>query len=98
VYAYGKSSLGQLRDVLAQQLDPYYLAPLGAEAISLAALQARALLHNRDYVLPEDVSALSPHVFGHRLECAPGVIDKAELIRTATAPVMEQLSKLSLSR
>lgn len=44
VYAYGKSSLGELRDVLAQQLDPYYLAPLVPDSISLAALQARALL------------------------------------------------------
>jgi acetyl-CoA acetyltransferase len=44
VYAYGKSSLGNLRDVLAQQLDPYYMAPLVPDSISLAALQARALL------------------------------------------------------
>jgi acetyl-CoA acetyltransferase len=44
IYAYGKSSLGSLRDVLVQQLDPYYLAPLGPDSISLAALQARALL------------------------------------------------------
>src|SRR5262245_13433194 len=44
VYAYGKSSLGDLRDVLAQQLDPYYLAPLVPDSIGLAALQARALL------------------------------------------------------
>jgi acetyl-CoA acetyltransferase len=44
VYAYGKSSLGSLRDVLAQQLDPYYVAPLGPDSVSLAALQARALL------------------------------------------------------
>jgi acetyl-CoA acetyltransferase len=47
VYAYGKSSLGDLRDVLAQQLDPYYLAPLVPDAISLAALQARSLLDAR---------------------------------------------------
>lgn len=44
VYAYGKSSLGSIRDVLAQQLDPYYLAPLGPDSVSLAALQARAML------------------------------------------------------
>lgn len=44
VYAYGKSSLGSLRDVLVQQLDPYYVAPMGPDSISLAALQARALL------------------------------------------------------
>lgn len=44
VYAYGKSSMGSLRDVLVQQLDPYYVAPLGPDSVSLAALQARALL------------------------------------------------------
>jgi len=44
VYAYGKSSLGSIRDVLVQQLDPYTLAPLGPDSVSLAALQARALL------------------------------------------------------
>ena len=44
VYGFGKSSMGSLRDVLAVQLDPYYLAPLGADAASFAALQARALI------------------------------------------------------
>ena len=44
VYAYGKSSLGDLPEVLVQQLDPYYLAPLGADAIGVAALGARALV------------------------------------------------------
>jgi len=44
VYAYGKSSLGSVRDVLSRQLDPYYLAPLAPDAVSLAALQARALI------------------------------------------------------
>jgi acetyl-CoA acetyltransferase len=43
-YAYGKSSLGDLPAILTHQLDPYYLAPLGIDGISLAALQARALL------------------------------------------------------
>ncbi|MDB4969529.1 MAG: nonspecific lipid transfer protein [Myxococcales bacterium] len=44
VYAFGRSSLGDLQDVLVAQLDPYYLAPLGVDPNSLAALQARALL------------------------------------------------------
>jgi acetyl-CoA acetyltransferase len=44
VYAFGRSSLGDLQDVLAMQLDPYYVAPLMPDAIGLAALQARALL------------------------------------------------------
>ncbi len=44
VYAFGRSSLGEVRDVLAMQLDPYYVAPLWPDTVSLAALQARALL------------------------------------------------------
>ena len=44
VYAVGKSSMGDLKDVLCMQLDPYVLAPLWPDPISLAALQARAYL------------------------------------------------------
>jgi acetyl-CoA acetyltransferase len=41
VYGFGKSSAGQLRRVLALQLDPYLVAPLWPDSVSLAALQAR---------------------------------------------------------
>ncbi|KIZ17153.1 lipid-transfer protein [Streptomyces natalensis ATCC 27448] len=44
VYAYGKSSPGDLREVLTRQLDPYYLAPLWPDSVALAALQAQALI------------------------------------------------------
>lgn len=44
VFAFGRASMGRLPEVLTLQLDPYCLAPLGPDAISLAALQARALL------------------------------------------------------
>src|SRR5262249_52132105 len=44
VYAFGKSSPGPLRELLALQLDPYLVAPLWPDAVSLAALQARMLL------------------------------------------------------
>ena len=40
-YGFGKSSAGQLRRVLALQLDPYLLAPLWPDSVSIAALQAR---------------------------------------------------------
>ncbi len=49
VYAFGKSSLGDIRDVLVLQLDPYYVAPLWPDPVSLAALQARALLESSSY-------------------------------------------------
>lgn len=44
VYGFGKSSLGDLPIVLSQQLDPYYMAPLWPDSVSVAALQARAWL------------------------------------------------------
>ena len=44
VYGFGKSSLAPLRDVLCLQLDPYTLAPLWPDSVSLAALQAKACL------------------------------------------------------
>jgi acetyl-CoA acetyltransferase len=46
VYCYSKSSPGPLREVMTRQLDPYNLAPLWADPVSLAALQARALLES----------------------------------------------------
>jgi acetyl-CoA acetyltransferase len=44
VYGFGKSSPGPLRDVLTLQFDPYLVAPLGPDSVSVAALQARAWL------------------------------------------------------
>ncbi|MGI9286429.1 MAG: thiolase domain-containing protein [Pseudomonadales bacterium] len=44
IYGFGKSSPGELPTVLALQLDPYYVNPLWPDSISLAALQARAML------------------------------------------------------
>ncbi|WP_406099609.1 thiolase domain-containing protein [Streptomyces sp. NBC_01013] len=55
VYAYGKSSPGQVRDVLTRQLDPYYTGPLWPDSVALAALQAQALIDAGD----TDESALA---------------------------------------
>lgn len=44
IYSYSKSSPGDLPMVLTRQLDPYTEAPLWPDSVSLAALQARALL------------------------------------------------------
>lgn len=42
VYGFGKSSAGDLRQVLSRQTDPYTVAPLWPDSVSMAALQARA--------------------------------------------------------
>lgn len=44
VYGFGKPSQGDLHKIMTLRLDPYYLAPLGPDQVSLAALQARAYL------------------------------------------------------
>src|SRR5271169_6563452 len=41
VYGFGKSSAGVLRRILALQTDPYTVAPLWPDSISIAGLQAR---------------------------------------------------------
>ena len=41
VYGFGKSSAGDLRRTLTRQLDPYTVAPLWPDSVSIAALQAR---------------------------------------------------------
>ena len=44
VYAYSKSSPGDLPIVLTRQLDPYTAGPLWPDSVSIAALQAQAAL------------------------------------------------------
>jgi acetyl-CoA acetyltransferase len=44
VYSFGRSSLGDLNEILTLQMDPYYEAPLWPDIVSLSALQARAVL------------------------------------------------------
>ncbi len=69
-----------------------------ALVLMLPALQARAVIQGRDFVAPEDIEALAPYVFKHRLECAPGVEDIEALIAEATAVEIEKLAKASLRR
>ena len=46
VYGFGKSSAGELRRVLALQLDPYFAAPLWPDSVGVAGLQARSCLES----------------------------------------------------
>jgi acetyl-CoA acetyltransferase len=63
VYAYGKSSPGDIRRVLSRQLDPYSLGPLWLDSVSMAALQARAGLESGAFTEKQvaDVVAASRH-------------------------------------
>ena len=44
VYSFGRSSPGDVTEILALQLDPYVTAPLWPSPVALAALQAQALI------------------------------------------------------
>ena len=58
VFASGRASLGvSLRETLTFQLDPYYLAPIGVDYVSLAALQGQAVLA-RDARGEKDLAAI----------------------------------------
>jgi acetyl-CoA acetyltransferase len=58
IYGFGKSSQGDVREIMTLQLDPYYLAPLGPDQVSLAALQARAYL-DRSAAKEDDLRAVA---------------------------------------
>ena len=44
VYGFGKSSPGDLHEIMTLQTDPYYVVPLWPSMVDMAALQARAFL------------------------------------------------------
>ncbi len=44
VYGFGKSSPGDLHEIMALQIDPYYVLPLWPSMVDVAALQASAYL------------------------------------------------------
>ncbi|MCX4869184.1 MULTISPECIES: thiolase domain-containing protein [unclassified Streptomyces] len=73
VYSYGKSSPGEVRDVLTRQLDPYYVGPLWPDSVALAALQARALIDAGD----TDEAALA--AIAHRSRAAAADNPHAQL-------------------
>jgi MoxR-like ATPase len=66
--------------------------------LMLPALQARAIIHGRDFVAPEDLEVLAPHVFKHRLECAPGLEDVSALVGESVGAQVERLARSSLQR
>lgn len=73
VYAFGKPATGDIDLVLATQLCPYTLAPLWPDAVSIAALQARALLDATEYTeadLAEVAAASAWNARGEELSVA----------------------------
>jgi len=75
---------------------------LGASTRSLVlavpALQARALTRGRDVVIGDDVAALAPWVFAHRIELAPGLDGPETVIADCVARPLETLARGTLRR
>ena len=44
IYGFGKSSPGNLDQIMSLQLDPYYVAPLWPDRVNLAGLQAQSMM------------------------------------------------------
>ncbi len=66
--------------------------------LALPALQARAVLHGRDFASAEDIAVLAPRIFGHRIELAPGIDDTDAVIRECASGPLERLARASLGR
>jgi MoxR-like ATPase len=66
--------------------------------LALPALKSRAMIYRRDFVNAEDLEALLPRVFGHRLELAAGGAETKDVIAEAMAPSVERLARSTLTR
>lgn len=84
----------------ALRTDPRVLQGASTRSLmlSMPAMQARALIHGRDYVAPDDLEALAPRIFPHRLELAPGVDEPLDVVKDALGPQLERLARASLQR
>ncbi|MBS2039457.1 AAA family ATPase [bacterium] len=93
----------RLSDSLVEVATALRRSPEVAQGVStrslvllLPALQALAFMRGRDFVIPEDVTTLAPHVFSHRLELAPGVEDVHEVVKRCLKGPMEMLARSTM--
>ena len=83
VYAYGKSSPGNIRRVLSRQLDPYALGPLWLDSVSMAAMQARIGLEAGAFTeqqMAEVVAASRRHGASNPFAQLGGEVDAGALL------------------
>ncbi|MFI5612153.1 thiolase domain-containing protein [Amycolatopsis sp. NPDC051903] len=85
VYGFGKASAGQLRRVLALQLDPYVGTPLWPDSLAIAGLQARlgleaGLWSEKD--LAEVAARSRADAIGNPAAQLSGEVDAARLLDT----------------
>ncbi|GGM74143.1 lipid-transfer protein [Lentzea pudingi] len=110
VYGFGKSSAGQLRRVMAMQLDPYLVTPLWPDSLGLAGIQARMGIENglwderamaavaaqsRQHALSNPLAQLSGEVDADELLALPYVADP--LRRHDCAPITDGAATIVLA-
>ncbi|MCK0176782.1 thiolase domain-containing protein [Mycolicibacterium sp. F2034L] len=108
VYGFGKSSAGTLRRVLSLQTDPYTVAPLWPDSVSMAGLQARFGLDAGTWTVEQmaqvalDAQAAAPRV--DRLEPGSSVEELLDqpyfadpLRRHDIAPITDGASAIVLA-
>lgn len=110
VYGFGKSSAGQLRRVMAMQLDPYLVTPLWPDSLGLAGIQARMGIENglwderamaavaaqsRRAALSNPLAQLSGEVDADELLTLPHVADP--LRRHDCAPITDGAATIVLA-
>jgi MoxR-like ATPase len=69
-----------------------------ALVLSIAAMQARAVLKGRDYVSSDDLKALLVPLLAHRVDVVPGVEDPAHVVVECAQKAVETLTRSTLRR
>ncbi len=87
VYAFGRSSQGNLNQVLSTQLDPYFLAPLWPDGDSLAGLQARAMI-DAGVCSEDEIGSIATPRYG----------DGAAAMVLVAGPLLERASNAAVIR
>ena len=85
VYGFGKASAGQLRRVMAMQLDPYLVTPLSPDSLAIAGLQARLGLEGglwSEKDLAEVAARARADAVNNPAAQLSGTVDVAELLDT----------------
>jgi len=82
-----KEYIVTLVDATRYHPDVYLGASLRGALTLFRTAQARAAIHNRDYVIPDDVKALAPATLGHRIIISPA----ARLRGTVASDILDEL-------
>jgi MoxR-like ATPase len=64
--------------------------------LAIPAVQTRAMMYGRDFVASEDLEAILPRIFGHRIELGAGSAEADSVIAAAMAPALEVVARATM--